>query len=128
MLSSCHIQSVEIDVEYWNFCWILNLCFLLIFSWKKWDQIFHFVAPSSYLRCLNSKEIKVQCSIRVIGTSFRSDFFQLKIRKKTKIENSTTISISTSISTLLIWHDPRIRIVFWFSIFCLNRIWENVCH
>ena len=33
-------------------------------------------------------------------------FFQLKIRKKTKIQNSTTIS------TLRIWHDPHIKVSF----------------
>ena len=28
-------HSVEIGIEYWNICRILNLCFPLIFSWKK---------------------------------------------------------------------------------------------
>ena len=32
---SCHIRRVEIGVEYWNFCRILNVYFLLIFKWKK---------------------------------------------------------------------------------------------
>ena len=29
--------------------------------------------------------------MRIIFTSFRSDFFQLKIKEKTKVQNSTTI-------------------------------------
>jgi hypothetical protein len=36
LCGSCHIQSVEIGVEYWIFRQILYFCFLLIFIWKKW--------------------------------------------------------------------------------------------
>jgi hypothetical protein len=71
----------------------LNFCFLLIFSWKKIATEFCILGHLQSIRCLNSKEIKQQNSIKVICTSFRSGFFQLKIKKKTKIQNLTTISI-----------------------------------
>ena len=35
MCGSCYIWSLKIVVAYWNFCRLLNLCFLLIFSLKK---------------------------------------------------------------------------------------------
>ena len=38
--------------------------------------------------------------MRVSFTSFRSDFFELKIEKKTKIQNSKTISIFNADLTL----------------------------
>ena len=43
------------------------------------------------LRCLNSKEIKLQSSITLICIIFDL-FFQLKIKNKTNIPSSTTIS------------------------------------
>ena len=49
---------------------------------KKLRSNFAFWDTFKLLRCLNSKEIKLQSSIRVIFTSFRSDFFlQLKDSK-----------------------------------------------
>ena len=48
---------------------------------------------------------------------FRSDFFQLKIKKKTKIPSSTTIS------TLRIWHEPDI-IEIYFSPFFYFSNWN----
>ena len=73
MSGSCHMQSVE------NFRRTWNLCFLLIFSWKKAaTQIYNF----KLLRYLNSKEIKRSGSIRVICILFDLIFFQLKIKRK----------------------------------------------
>ena len=66
------VSNIEIFVKFWIYVF------------------FHFEAPSKLLRCLNSKEIQLHSSLRVICISFRSDFFQLNIKKKTKIWNSTT--------------------------------------
>jgi len=102
---SCHIRGVEIGVEYWNFCRILNLCFLFKFQLKKNLQPnLAFLGTFKLLRCLNSKEIKLQSSIRVI-----CNFFSY-IKKKTKIQHSTTIS------TLRIWNDPRIGLRYGLNI------------
>ena len=73
MRGSCHIRSVEIGVEYWNCCQILDLCFLLIFRWKK-------------------KTATKFCILWFVLLLYLI-FFQLKIKKKTKIQNSKTISI-----------------------------------
>ena len=91
MHRSCHIRNVETGVKYWNFCRILNLCFLSIFSWEQNSIKFCIWCTFKLLRCHNSKEIKLQSSIRVMCTSFKSDFSQLKIKKKTKIQNWMTI-------------------------------------
>ena len=67
----------------WNCRQTWNLCFLLIFSWKKLGLNFAFWDTFKLLKCLNSKEIKLQSSIRVICTSFRSDFFfSWKLKRK----------------------------------------------
>ena len=76
--------SVEIGVDYWNFRQILNLYFLLIFSWKYTpNSVFWFIFK--LLRCLNSKKIKLQ--------------------RKKKIWNLMTISIFYVNFTLQIWTD-----------------------
>ena len=56
------------------------------------NLISHFWAPSSYLGTLTQKRSS-QSSIKVILTSFTFIFFQLRIKKKTKIQNSTPIEI-----------------------------------
>ena len=68
---------------------ILNLCFLLIFSWLN----FAFWGTFKLLRCINTKEIKLQSSIKGILTSFRSDFFswKLKVKQRFKIQYNFNI-------------------------------------
>ena len=85
----------------WNCCRTWIICFLLIFSWKMLQPNFAFWDTFMLLKCLNSKEIKLQSSIRVICIMFDLIFFQLKIKKKTEIPSSTTIS------TLRIWNELR---------------------
>ena len=80
-------------------------------NFKIWDTF-------KLLRCLNSKEIKLQSWIRVICTSFRYDFFfSWKLKRKQRLNIWRQFQYSASISTLLIWHDHRIRIVFDFLFF-----------
>ena len=61
-----------------NFESLFSLSFQLK---KKLQPNFAFLGEFKQLRCLNSKEIKLQSSIGVICTSFRTDFFRLKIKK-----------------------------------------------
>ena len=63
----------------WNCCRTWNLCFLFIFSWKKLQLNFAFWDTFKLLRCLNSKEIKLQSSIRVICILLDLISVQLKI-------------------------------------------------
>ena len=57
---------------------------------------------------------KLQSSITVICTSFISDCFQLKIKKKTKIQNSTPISIfDTNFKTSNMTWSPHQSYSFW---------------
>ena len=85
MCRSCQIQGVEIVIEFWIF----------IFFWfsaeKNCNWILHHGAPSSYKLSFNSKKIQLQSSIKVICTSFRSDFFF-----SWKLKTLTTISIFNS--------------------------------
>ena len=80
-------SNIEIFLKLWIFV-------LIQFSpeEKLWPK-FTVWGVFKPLRCLNTKEIKLQISIGMICTSFRSCFFQLKIKKKTNIQNSTIISI-----------------------------------
>ena len=86
MSSSCYFRSVEIVIE-------LGIIVFFQFSAEKkvrpncafWDTC-------KLLRCLNSKEIKLQNSIRGICILLDLVSVQLKIQKKTKITSSTTIS------------------------------------
>ena len=61
----------------WNWSWILKLLlnFESFFSFHFLQPNFVFWGNFKLLRCLNSKEIKLQSAIRVICTSFRSGFF-----------------------------------------------------
>ena len=63
-----------------------------------------------FVMCPNSKEIKLQSSIRVIYTSFRSVFSlahrRYALAERFKIQQP--FQYSTPISTLRIWHDPCI--------------------
>ena len=89
MSFSCHIRHLT---KCPNWCRTWNICFLLIFSWKMLQPNFAFWDIFMLLRCLNSKEIKLQNSIRVICIIFDLIFFQLKIKIITNIPSSTTIS------------------------------------
>ena len=108
-------------VVYWIFCWILNFESLFSFDFqlkKKLPPNVAFCGTFKLLRCLNSKEIKLQSWIRVICTSFRYDFFfSWKLKRKQRLNIWRQFQYSASISTLLIWHDHRIRIVFDFLFF-----------
>ena len=63
MCFSCHIRRLT---KCPNWCRTWNICFHLIFSWKMLKPNFAFWDILMLLRCLNSKEIKLQSSIRVI--------------------------------------------------------------
>ena len=89
MRNSCHIRHL---MKCPNWCRTWNICFLLIFSWKMLQPNFAFWDILLLLRCLNSKGIKLQRSIRVICIIFDLIFFQLKIKNITNIPSSTTIS------------------------------------
>ena len=67
MCNSCHIRHL---MKCPNWCRTWNICFLLIFSWKMLQPNFAFWDIFMLLRCLNSKEIKLQSSIRVICIIF----------------------------------------------------------
>ena len=73
--SLIHFQS-----KCWNCRWTWNLCFLLILSWKKLRSNFVFWDTFKLLSCLNSNEIKLQSSIRVICIFFDLISVQLKIK------------------------------------------------
>ena len=79
MCFSCHIRHLT---KCPNWCRTWNICFLLIFSWKMLQPNFAFWDIFMLLRCLNSKEIKLQSSINVICIIFDLIFFQLKIKRK----------------------------------------------
>ena len=89
MCNSCHIRHLT---KCPNWCHTWNICFDLIFSWKMLKPNFAFWDIFLQLRCLNSKGIKLQRSIRVICIIFDLIFFQLKIKNITNIPSSTTIS------------------------------------
>ena len=91
----------------WNCHPTRNLCFLLIFSWEKLQPIFAVWDTFKLLRCLNSKETKLQSSIKMVCTRLDLMSFQLKIQKKTKISSSMTIS------TCRVWDEPDIKIRSW---------------
>ena len=105
--NSCHIRHLT---KCPNWCWTWNICFLLIFSWKMLQPNFAFWDIFVLLTCLNSKEIKLQSSIRVICIIFDLIFFQLKIKRKQIFQ---------------VWHQ--------FGHFVKCRIWHekhtsNQCH
>ena len=79
MCFSCHIRHLT---KCPNWCRTWNICFHLIFSWKMLKPNFAFWDILMLLRCLNSKEIKLQSSINVICIIFDLIFFQLKIKRK----------------------------------------------
>ena len=93
----------------WNWRWILKFSsnFESLFSFnfqlkKKLRLNFAFWGTFKLLRCINSKKIKLQSSITVICTSFRSDFFQRKIKRKQRFKIWQNFQYSTPISTLRI--------------------------
>ena len=72
-------SNIEIFVKFWIFVF-----FYLWDEKKATVHVFFFILgclPSNK-RYFNSKEIQLQSSLRVICTSFRFDFFQLKKRRK----------------------------------------------
>jgi hypothetical protein len=80
MCGSCHIQSVK----YWSQILTFESMFSFNFHLKKklrlnfafWDTFNSMkVLHAIKMPFKNSKEIRPQSSIRVICTSFRSDFF-----------------------------------------------------
>ena len=75
--------------ECWNCYLTWNLCFLLIFSWKKLRPNFAFWNTFKLLRCLNSKEMKLQSSIKVICTLFS---WNLKEHKDSKFNDDFNTS------------------------------------
>ena len=77
MCFSCHIRHL---MKCPNWCRTWNICFLLIFSWKMLQPNFAFWDIFMLLRCLNSKEIKLQSSIRVICIIFDLIFFSWKLK------------------------------------------------
>ena len=85
MSGSCHILSVEIVIELGIF----------VFFWCSTEKCCKWIlllgTPSCYSK-LNKSDLY----------QFQSDFIQMKVKKKTKIPSSTTIS------TLRIWHEPDI--------------------
>ena len=89
----------------WNCRATWNICFLFIFSWKTLQLNFAFWDTFLLLRFLNWNEIELQSSMGVNCIIFDLIFFQLKIKKKTKIPSSTTIS------TLRIWHELDKRLL-----------------
>ena len=79
LCNSCHIRHL---MKCPNWCRTWNICFLLIFSWKMLQPNFAFWDIFMLLRCLNSKEIKLQSSIRVICIIFDLIFFSWKLKIK----------------------------------------------
>ena len=79
MCFSCHIRHL---MKCPNWCRTWNICFLLIFSWKMLQPNFAFWDIFMLLTCLNSKEIKLQSSIRVICIIFDLIFFSWKLKIK----------------------------------------------
>ena len=79
MCFSCHIRHLT---KCPNWCRTWNICFHLIFSWKMLKPNFAFWDILMLLRCLNSKEIKLQSSIRVICIIFDLIFFSWKLKIK----------------------------------------------
>ena len=77
MCNSCHIRHL---MKCPNWCRTWNICFLLIFSWKMLQPNFAFWDIFMLLTCLNSKEIKLQSSIRVICIIFDLIFFSWKLK------------------------------------------------
>ena len=111
---SCHIQSVEISVEYWNFHQNLNLRFLLIFSWKRiLRSNFEFWKTFKLLRCINSKEIQIQSSIRVVYTFLDLIFFSWKLKTLTTISifnaNFNTLNMTWSTHNFLWFSDKNLK-------------------
>ena len=70
----------------WNCRRTLNICFLLISSWKMLEPNIAFWGTFMLLRCLNSKEIKLQSSIRVICIIFDLIFFSWKLKRKQRFQ------------------------------------------
>ena len=97
MCFSCHIRHLT---KCPNWCRTWNICFLLFFSWKMLKPNFAFFDIFMLLTCLNSKEIKLQSSIRVICIIFDLIFFQLKIKNITNIPSSKTISTLCQVSNM----------------------------
>ena len=83
MCDSCHIRHL---MKCPNWCRTWNICFLLIFSWKMLQPNFAFWDIFMLLRCLNSKEIKLQSSIRVICIIFDLIFFSWKLKRKQRFQ------------------------------------------
>ena len=107
MRDSCHIRHL---MKCPNWCRTWSICFLLIFSWKMLQPNFAFWDIFMLLRCLNSKEIKLQSSIRVICIIFDLIFFQLKIKNITNIPSSTTISMLRQASNMT-WKAHKFLII-----------------
>ena len=76
ILTGSIIAEIMSYLKCWNWRRILNIWFLLIFSWIKSSTEFCILGQhqARLLRCLDSKEIKLQSSIWGICTSFRSVF------------------------------------------------------
>ena len=108
MCGSCHVWSMEIGVEFWHIHWILNLCFHLIFSWKKLWPNFVFWGNLKILKCLNS----------MLNTSERLAlfldliFFSWQSKRKQRFKIWQQFQYLTPISTLWMWHDSNISLIF----------------
>ena len=88
------------------------------------------MAPSKLLRCLNSKEIQLQSSWRVICTSFRSDFFfSWKLKRKQRLKIDNNFNICSHFEYDMIRALKKSLVNFWFFFFeiVINH-WKTWAH
>ena len=104
---SCHIRRLT---KCPNWCRTWNICFHLIFSWKMLKPNFAFWDILMLLRCLNSKEIKLQSSIRVICIIFDLIFFSWKLKIKHMFQ---VRRLFQRFVKRRIWHELHTSLRFW---------------
>ena len=113
MRDSCHIRHLT---KCPNWCRTWNICFHLIFSWKMLKPNFAFWDILMLLRCLNSKEIKLQSSIRVICIIFDLIFFSWKLKIKQIFQ---VRRLFQRFVKRRIWHELHIRANYWLLLLCI---------
>ena len=129
MCDPCHIRHLT-KCPNWYRTW--NICFLLIFSWTMLQPNFAFRDIFMLLKCLNSKEIKLQSSIWVICIIFDLFFFSWKLKIK------QTFQVRRLFQRFVkrrIWHEKHIShttysqesVPAWISSKWFRyKIWRNV--
>ena len=125
MCFSCHIRHLT---KCPNWCRTWNICFHLIFSWKMLKPNFAFWDILMLLRCLNSKEIKLQSSIRVICIIFDLIFFswKLKIKQIFQVRQQFQCFFKRRI-----WHEEHIRhknYICWILSACISNQCRSQIH